>query len=63
VTRRRPGKARQLLDFSQPVAAMVVASLHHVSNDDPAGVVGRCLDAVVPGSYGVICAQCLPVSW
>jgi hypothetical protein len=30
---------------------MFVASLHHVSDDDdPSGVVGRYLDAVVPGS-------------
>ena len=47
-------KARQLLDFSQPVAVIFVASLHHVSDDDPAAVVGRYLDAVVPGSYLVL---------
>jgi hypothetical protein len=34
---------------------MFVASLHHVSDDDyPARVVGRYLDAVVPGSYLVL---------
>ena len=53
-------KARQLLDFSQPVAVVFVASLRHVSDDDPAGVVGRYLDAVVPGSCGVICGTVPP---
>ncbi len=52
-------KARQLLDFSQPVVVMFVASLH-VRDDDPAGVVGRYLDAVVPGSYDVICGTVPP---
>ena len=48
-------EAGQLLDFSQPVAVMFIASLHHVlDEDDPAGVVGRYLDAVAPGSYLVL---------
>jgi hypothetical protein len=48
-------RARELLDFTRPVAIMFVASLHHVRDEeDPAGVVGRYLDAVVPGSHLVI---------
>jgi len=48
-------QADELLDFSKPVALMFVASLHHVlDSDDPAGIVGRYLDAVAPGSYLVL---------
>ncbi len=44
-----------LLDFSKPVALMFVACLHHLEDeDDPAGVVGRYLTAVAPGSYLVL---------
>ena len=47
--------ARELLDFSQPVALMFVGCLHHIADaDDPAGVVARYLDALTPGSYLVI---------
>jgi trans-aconitate methyltransferase len=38
------------LDFSQPVAVMLIAVLHCISGD-PRGVVTRLLDAVVPNSY------------
>jgi SAM-dependent methyltransferase len=48
-------QAGELLDFSQPVALMFVACLHHVEDqDDPAGLVARYLDAVPPGSYLVL---------
>ncbi|GAA4685274.1 SAM-dependent methyltransferase [Phytohabitans rumicis] len=40
------------LDLSQPVAVLIVAVLHFVPDaDDPAALVGRLRDAVVPGSY------------
>jgi hypothetical protein len=46
------GQARQLLDFSQPVAVTLLALLHAIPEpDDPAGIVARLLDAVPPGSY------------
>ncbi len=44
-----------LLDFTQPVAVLMVAVLHFVpGTDDPAGIVAGYADAVVPGSYVVI---------
>ncbi len=40
------------LDFTQPVAVLIVAVLHFVPDDaDPAGIVARLRDAIVPGSY------------
>ena len=40
-------QAAEVLDFSQPVGLMFVASLHHVlDEDDPAGVVARYLSAL-----------------
>jgi hypothetical protein len=40
------------LDLSQPVAVLIVAVLHFIPDaDDPAGIVSRLRDAVVPGSY------------
>jgi S-adenosyl methyltransferase len=48
-------RAGELLDFSQPVALLFVASLHHLEDeDDPAGVVARYLAAMSPGSYLVL---------
>jgi S-adenosyl methyltransferase len=48
-------KAANTLDFSQPVAVMLIGVLHCVPDaDDPAGLVGRLLDAVPPGSHLVI---------
>jgi hypothetical protein len=45
-------QAAQTLDFSQPVAVMLIAILHAVGDDDdPAGIVATLLDAVPPGSY------------
>jgi hypothetical protein len=49
------GEASELLDFTQPVALMFVASLHHIPDqDDPMGIVARYLLHVVPGSYLVL---------
>jgi len=44
--------AAQVLDFSRPVAVMLMAILQHVSDeDDPYRVVGTLLDAVPSGSF------------
>jgi hypothetical protein len=43
---------RGLLDFSEPVAAMLVSVLHFIPDaDDPYGIVTQLRDAVVAGSY------------
>jgi hypothetical protein len=43
---------RELIDFDQPVAVLIVAILHFVSDaDDPVGIVGRLRDAMPEGSY------------
>jgi SAM-dependent methyltransferase len=45
-------EVRALLDFTRPLAVLMVAVLHFVDDsDDPAGIVARYRDAVVPGSY------------
>jgi len=45
-------EAAQVLDFTRPVAVIVLAILHFISDsDDPRGMVGRLLEAVPPGSY------------
>jgi S-adenosyl methyltransferase len=45
----------RLLDFSAPIAVLLVAALPFVSDaDDPAGIVARYRDAVVPGSFLVL---------
>jgi hypothetical protein len=56
---REPGKilaeAAQTLDFSRPVAIMLIAVLHLIlDRDDPYDLVGQLVGAVVPGSYVVI---------
>jgi len=44
--------ARGLLDFSQPVAVMLVAVLHLIGPEDhPYSIVSQLVDAVPPGSY------------
>jgi len=53
---RDPGKilaeAAQTLDFSQPIAVLLIAVLHFVpDSDDPYGVVTTLMDAVPSGSY------------
>lgn len=48
--------AEQTLDFSQPVAVLLIAIMHFVPDgDDPYGTVSRLMDAVPSGSYLTIC--------
>ena len=48
-------RAADPLDFSQPVAIMLLGVLHLISDDeDPWGIVARLVDAVPSGSYLVI---------
>ncbi len=43
---------RETLDFSQPVALMLVAILHFIADEeDPGGIVAALLAALPPGSY------------
>jgi hypothetical protein len=47
--------AGKVLDFSQPVGLLFVASLHNIPDaDDPPGLVARYLAALAPGSHVVI---------
>jgi hypothetical protein len=47
--------AAKTLDFSQPVALMLLGILNHIVDDDEAlGIVNRLLDAVPSGSYLVV---------
>ncbi len=47
--------AARFLDFSQPVAVLLVGVLHFIAeSDDPYGIVARLMDAVPSGSYLVI---------
>jgi hypothetical protein len=44
--------AARTLDFSRPVAVMLIAILHLIGDeDDPRGIVTSLMDAVPPGSY------------
>ncbi|HZD01685.1 MAG TPA: SAM-dependent methyltransferase [Actinomycetes bacterium] len=44
-----------LIDFAQPLAVLLVATLHHIPDaDDPAGIVTRLLAPAAPGSYLVV---------
>jgi hypothetical protein len=46
------GQARELLDFTQPVAITLIAILHAIpDSDDPHAIAASLLDAVPPGSY------------
>jgi len=48
-------RTRELLDFSQPMAVLLVAVLHFVSDDDdPRAIVAAIRDTLVPGSYLVL---------
>jgi O-methyltransferase involved in polyketide biosynthesis len=50
-------QAAETLDFSQPVAVMMLGFIHLIPDEEnPAGIVRRVMDAVVPGSYLVISA-------
>jgi hypothetical protein len=44
-------QASRTLDFSRPVAVMLMAILHAVGDDDPYQIVAKLMDAVPPGSY------------
>jgi hypothetical protein len=44
-------RAAATLDFSQPVGIMLMAILHAIDDEDPAGIVRRLVDAVPSGSY------------
>src|SRR6204780_282805 len=45
-------QASEILDFSQPVAVLLIAVLHFIKDsDDPYRVVTTLMDAVPPGSY------------
>jgi hypothetical protein len=44
--------AAQTLDFTQPIAVMLIAAVHFISDDDEAGgIVRRFMDACSSGSY------------
>jgi SAM-dependent methyltransferase len=46
---------REYLDFSRPVALLLVAILHFVGDDDdPGGIMAALSDALAPGSYLVL---------
>jgi S-adenosyl methyltransferase len=46
------GEAATILDFSQPVAVMLIAIMHLIVDaEDPYGIVGQLTAAVRPGSY------------
>jgi hypothetical protein len=48
-------RAAETLDFSEPVAVMLVAILHFFPHaDDPFGIVGRLMGAAAPGSFLVV---------
>jgi S-adenosyl methyltransferase len=51
-TRKILHEAAQLLDFSQPVAVMLIAILHCIPDtDDPYQMVSDLMESVSPGSY------------
>jgi SAM-dependent methyltransferase len=51
----RAAEVSRLIDFGQPAALLIVATLHFVPDEaDPAGAVARLRDALAPGSYLVI---------
>ncbi len=48
-------RAARMLDFTRPVAVLLVGILHCIPDkDDPRGIVARLMDAAAPGSYLVI---------
>jgi hypothetical protein len=45
-------QARQMLDFSQPVAVMLLSVLHFVTDEqDPAEIIRSVMEPLAPGSY------------
>ena len=52
-------ETQALIDFTQPVAVLLVAVLHLIADsDDPARIVASLRGALAPGSYLVICHAC-----
>jgi hypothetical protein len=52
-------ETRRLIDFSEPVAVLLVAVLHFVPDSDhPEQVIATLRDALVPGSYLAISHAC-----
>ncbi len=48
-------QVRRLLDFTQPVAVLLVAVVHFINDEeDPAGIIATLRDAIAPGSYLVL---------
>ncbi len=48
-------QVRRLLDFTRPVAVLLVAVVHFIRDEeDPAGIVAKLRDAMAPGSYLVL---------
>ena len=56
-------EAARILDFSEPVAVVLLGVLHCIPDaDDPAALVARLLAAVVPGSYLVVSHPAIDVA-
>jgi hypothetical protein len=54
-TGRILAEARQALDFSRPVAVMLLAIMHFIpGEDDPRGIVAKLMEPLAPGSYLVM---------
>jgi hypothetical protein len=50
------GEAAKTLDFSQPMAILLLGILHNIGDqDDPYGIVRKLVQAMPPGSYLAIC--------
>ena len=48
-------EVRALIDFSEPVAVLLVAVLHAITDaEDPVGIVSQLRDVMAPGSYLVV---------
>ena len=47
-------QASQTLDFSRPVAIMLIAIMHAIGDVDPYQIVAKLMDAVPPGSHLVL---------
>jgi len=45
-------KLRELIDFGEPVAVLLIAVLHFISDEaGPAGLIGQLVEPLAPGSY------------
>jgi len=45
-------RVREMIDFTQPVAVLLIAIMHFIKDDeDPAAIVATLRDALVPGSF------------